>query len=149
RMSSLVEDLLLLARLDSGRPLEREEVDLSLVLIEAIGDAHAAGPEHHWDLELPEEPVVVLGDTPRLHQVVVNLLANARTHTPPRCRVPTSRGSDPSASPPTPDFRRMARLAGATRRGGRQIPMGVPRRASAPAGASCRWAAYRSFTGWA
>ena len=82
RMSSLVEDLLLLARLDSGRPLEQEEVDLSLVLVEAIGDAHAAGPDHRWDLELPEEPVVVAGDAPRLHQVVVNLLANARTHTP-------------------------------------------------------------------
>ena len=82
RMSSLVEDLLLLARLDSGRPLEREDVDLSLVLVEAIGDAHAAGPDHQWDLELPEEPVLVAGDAPRLHQVVVNLLANARTHTP-------------------------------------------------------------------
>ena len=58
RMSSLVEDLLLLARLDSGRPLEREEVDLSLLLVEAIGDAHAAGPDHDWDLELPEEPVI-------------------------------------------------------------------------------------------
>jgi two-component system OmpR family sensor kinase len=82
RMSSLVEDLLLLARLDSGRPLERGDVDLSLVLVEAIGDAHAAGPDHRWDLELPEEPVVVAGDGPRLHQVIVNLLANARTHTP-------------------------------------------------------------------
>jgi two-component system OmpR family sensor kinase len=87
RMSSLVEDLLLLARLDSGRPLEREEVDLSLLLVEAIGDAHAAGPDHIWDLELPEEPVVVAGDGPRLHQVVVNLLANARTHTPPGTQV--------------------------------------------------------------
>jgi two-component system, OmpR family, sensor kinase len=87
RMSSLVEDLLLLARLDSGRPLEREDVDLSLLLVEAIGDAHAAGPDHRWDLQLPEEPVVVLGDAPRLHQVVVNLLANARTHTPPGTQV--------------------------------------------------------------
>jgi two-component system OmpR family sensor kinase len=87
RMSSLVEDLLLLARLDSGRPLEREEVDLSLLLVEAIGDAHAAGPDHRWDLALPEEPVVVAGDGPRLHQVVVNLLANARTHTPPGTQV--------------------------------------------------------------
>jgi two-component system OmpR family sensor kinase len=87
RMSSLVEDLLLLARLDSGRPLEREDVDLSLLLVEAIGDAHAAGPDHRWDLELPEEPVVVAGDGPRLHQVVVNLLANARTHTPPGTQV--------------------------------------------------------------
>jgi two-component system OmpR family sensor kinase len=87
RMSSLVEDLLLLARLDSGRPLERDDVDLSLLLVEAIGDAHAAGPDHRWDLALPEEPVVVPGDAPRLHQVVVNLLANARTHTPPGTQV--------------------------------------------------------------
>ena len=82
RMSSLVEDLLLLARLDSGRPLEREDVDLTVLMVDAIGDAHAAGPDHAWNLELPDEPVVVTGDAPRLHQVVVNLLANARTHTP-------------------------------------------------------------------
>ncbi|MDX6203680.1 MAG: two-component system, OmpR family, sensor kinase, partial [Frankiales bacterium] len=87
RMSSLVEDLLLLARLDSGRPLEREDVDLSMLLIEAIGDAHAAGPDHRWDLQLPDEPVIVPGDAARLHQVVVNLLANARTHTPPGTQV--------------------------------------------------------------
>jgi two-component system OmpR family sensor kinase len=90
RMSSLVEDLLLLARLDSGRPLERDDVDLSLLLIEAVGDAHAAGPDHRWKLELPDEPVVVAGDAPRLQQVVVNLLANARTHTPTGTQVMTT-----------------------------------------------------------
>ncbi|MEO6827128.1 MAG: ATP-binding protein [Microbacteriaceae bacterium] len=82
RMTSLVEDLLLLARLDSGRDLDREQVDLSAMLVDAVSDAHAAGPDHRWSLRLPEEPVFVLGDLDRLHQVVVNLLANARTHTP-------------------------------------------------------------------
>ncbi|WP_210480243.1 cell wall metabolism sensor histidine kinase WalK [Naasia sp. SYSU D00948] len=83
RMTSLVEDLLLLARLDSRRELERREVDLSRVVLEAVGDAHAAGPDHDWTLDLPEEPVVLQGDEARLRQVVVNLLANARIHTPP------------------------------------------------------------------
>ncbi|MDN4614218.1 HAMP domain-containing sensor histidine kinase [Leifsonia sp. F6_8S_P_1B] len=82
RMTSLVEDLLLLARLDEGRELDRDPVDLSLLLIDALSDAHAAGPGHEWRIELPDEPVEVLGDAPRLHQVVVNLLANARVHTP-------------------------------------------------------------------
>ncbi|MFI6603360.1 sensor histidine kinase [Nonomuraea sp. NPDC050536] len=83
RMTELVEDLLLLARLDAGRPLAREEVDLSRLAVEAAGDAQAAGPSHVWRLDLPESPVVVCGDPGRLRQVVVNLLANARVHTPP------------------------------------------------------------------
>ncbi|WP_216899739.1 ATP-binding protein [Nocardia alni] len=83
RMSGLVEDLLLLARLDSGRPLEREPVDLSRLTVDAASDAHIAGPGHRWDLELPDEPVTVTGDGIRLHQVLANLLANARVHTPP------------------------------------------------------------------
>jgi two-component system OmpR family sensor kinase len=82
RMTSLVEDLLLLARLDEGRELDRDPVDLSMMLVDAIGDAHAAGPDHKWSILLPEEPVEVVGDRARLHQVVVNLLANARVHTP-------------------------------------------------------------------
>lgn len=83
RMTSLVEDLLLLARLDAGRPLEVDVVDLSRLLVDAVGDAHAAGPQHIWRLDLPDEPVLVRGDDARLHQVVSNLLSNARTHTPP------------------------------------------------------------------
>ena len=83
RMSTLVEDLLLLARLDAGRPLERASVDLSRVVVDSVSDAHAVAPEHHWRLELPDEPVTMLGDSARLQQVVTNLLANARTHTPP------------------------------------------------------------------
>ncbi|HEX3788750.1 MAG TPA: HAMP domain-containing sensor histidine kinase [Pseudonocardiaceae bacterium] len=82
RMTTLVEDLLLLARLDSGRPLEQEPVDLSMLVVDAVSDAHVAGPQHRWRLELPEEPVTVTGDGARLHQVLANLLTNARTHTP-------------------------------------------------------------------
>jgi two-component system OmpR family sensor kinase len=83
RMSSLVEELLLLARLDDGRSVDREPVDLTDLLVNAISDAHAAGPTHRWQLNLPEVPVVVTGDEAQLHQVVVNLLGNARVHTPP------------------------------------------------------------------
>jgi two-component system OmpR family sensor kinase len=89
RMTRLVEDLLLLARLDSGRPLERESVDLSRVAVDAVSDAHVAGPDHQWELDLPEEPVLVLGDAARLHQVLTNLLANARVHTSPGTVVTT------------------------------------------------------------
>ncbi|MFT9477380.1 HAMP domain-containing sensor histidine kinase [Streptomyces sp. 11-1-2] len=82
RMTGLVEDLLLLARLDAGRPLECAEVDLSPLVVDAVSDARAVGSDHEWRLELPDEPAVVHGDDARLHQVLVNLLANARTHTP-------------------------------------------------------------------
>ena len=90
RMQELVEDLLLLARLDSGRPLEREPVDLSLLAMNAVSDAHAASPDHAWELDLPDEPVEVTGDGARLHQILANLLANARTHTPSGTRVVTT-----------------------------------------------------------
>lgn len=82
RMTTLVEDLLLLARLDEGQELVYETVDLSLLAIEAVADATPAGPDHTWQLELGEEPVVIAGDAARLHQVAANLLANARAHTP-------------------------------------------------------------------
>jgi two-component system OmpR family sensor kinase len=82
RMQALVDDLLLLARLDEGRELERADVDLSLLVVEAVADAQAAGPGHPISLMLPEEPVSVPGDALRLQQVVANLLANARVHTP-------------------------------------------------------------------
>ncbi|GGU76359.1 sensor histidine kinase [Lentzea flava] len=89
RMTSLVEDLLLLARLDAGRPLESEDVDLSRLVLDVVGDARIAGPDHSWKLELPEDPVIVPGDVQRLHQVLGNLLSNARTHTPPGTTVTT------------------------------------------------------------
>jgi two-component system, OmpR family, sensor kinase len=87
RMTTLVEELLLLARLDSGRPPACERVDLSRLIVDAVSDAHAAGPEHHWTLELPDDAVAVAGDPGQLHQVVANLLANARAHTPPGTKV--------------------------------------------------------------
>ena len=82
-MTGLVEDLLLLARLDEGRPLQSAEVDLAAVVAESVWDARAAGENHHWQLALLlDSPAPVVGDEARLHQVVANLLANARVHTP-------------------------------------------------------------------
>ena len=83
RMTVLVDDLLLLARLDAGRPLEREPVDLSRLAIETTSDARVARTDHRWRLDLPDEPVLVSGDEHRLHQVMANLLSNAGKHTPP------------------------------------------------------------------
>jgi two-component system OmpR family sensor kinase len=83
RMGHLVQDLLLLARLDAGRPLVRDDVDLSRLAIDAVSDARVGAPGHRWELDLPEEPVTVIGDPEALHQALSNLLANARTHTPP------------------------------------------------------------------
>ncbi len=84
RMTAMVEDLLLLARLDAGRPLAREPVDLSRLLVEAVSDARVVAPDHRWRLDLPEESIEVTGDVQRLHQVVTNLLTNARKYTPRR-----------------------------------------------------------------
>ncbi|MER5764745.1 HAMP domain-containing sensor histidine kinase [Streptomyces sp. NPDC002082] len=83
RMTGLVEDLLLLARLDAGRPLSMCDTDLAPLVVDAVSDARAAGHDHHWRLELPEDPALVHADPARIQQVLVNLLANARTHTPP------------------------------------------------------------------
>ena len=82
RMALFVDELLTLARLDAERPLAREPVDLTRLLLDAVADARVAGPSHRWRLDLPEEPVEVTGDEHTLHQAVANLLANARTHTP-------------------------------------------------------------------
>lgn len=98
RMTSLVEDLLLLARLDEGPPIEKAPVDLTRVLVDAVSDAHVAGPDHEWVLDLPEEPLEVAGDAPRLYQVVSNLLANARVHTPAGTEVTVSLSSGVDAS---------------------------------------------------
>ncbi|MFG1881722.1 sensor histidine kinase [Micromonospora sp. NPDC049102] len=90
RMTSLVDDLLLLARLDTGRPLAVDPVDLSALVVDAVSDAHVAGPDHRWRLDLPQVVIRVPGDAARLHQVVANLLANARVHTPPGTTVTTT-----------------------------------------------------------
>jgi two-component system OmpR family sensor kinase len=90
RMTTLVEDLLLLARLDSGRPVVHEWVDLCRLVADAVADAHVAGPGHKWLMDVPGEPIGVLGDAGQLHQVVINVLANARTHTPAGTTVTTT-----------------------------------------------------------
>jgi len=95
RMGVLVDDLLLLARLDAGRPLEREPVDLSRLAIETTSDARVARSDHLWRLDLPGEPILVNGDEPRLHQVLANLLSNAGKHTPPGSTVSVALTADP------------------------------------------------------
>jgi two-component system OmpR family sensor kinase len=81
RMGSLVEDLLLLARLDQAPTLHKDPVDLTHLINEAVESARAAGPDHPISVVVPNE-LFVLGDSMRIHQAVANLLANARTHTP-------------------------------------------------------------------
>jgi two-component system OmpR family sensor kinase len=96
RMGVLVDDLLLLTRLDQGRPLEREPVDLARVAADAVDDARAVDPDREITLDTPERPTVT-GDDVRLRQVMGNLLTNARQHTPPgtpvHVRVATEDGS--------------------------------------------------------
>jgi two-component system, OmpR family, sensor kinase len=84
RMSALVEDLLLLARLEEGQELVYSGVDLTRVTVEALGDVQHTGPDHTWVMDVAAEPIVVAGDAARLSQVIVNLLANARAPTPRR-----------------------------------------------------------------
>lgn len=102
RMSGLVEDLLLLARLDAGRELGSSPVDLVPLAIDTVSDAHAAGPDHVWALELPEAGdgadllgCELAGDEAALRQVFANLVSNARVHTPAGTRVVISVGRMP------------------------------------------------------
>lgn len=90
RMTRLVEDLLLLARLDEGQELVYGTVDLTQLALEGLSDARPTAADHHWSIEVPDEPVTVVGDAGRMHQVVTNLLANARTHTPAGTRITLS-----------------------------------------------------------
>ncbi|GAB4100892.1 HAMP domain-containing sensor histidine kinase [Sinomonas halotolerans] len=95
RMGRLVEDLLTLARLDEGQALSVRPVDVTQLVIETVTDQKVIGPDHVWRLELPDEPLEVRADAQKLHQVLVNLLANARTHTPPGTVVTAAAGRDP------------------------------------------------------
>ncbi len=80
RMGSLVEDLLLLARMDEARPHALEPVDLTHLIEECVASARAAGPDHPITVEVPTD-LYILGDSKRIHQALGNLLVNARTHT--------------------------------------------------------------------
>ncbi|MET9071508.1 HAMP domain-containing sensor histidine kinase [Streptomyces sp. NPDC004232] len=94
RMTGLVENLLLLARLAEDRPAQTPTVDLAVLAAEAVRNARSTGPDHVWRLELPPEPTpLVTGDGPRLKQALSALPANARVHTPPGTRVTVTVGS--------------------------------------------------------
>src|SRR5712691_1917037 len=97
RMTGLVEDMLVLARVDQGRPLDHEPVDLQAIATDAAADARAVAPQRDINLTVPGR-VVVNGDDTRLRQVVGNLVRNALVHTPPK----TSTGSSSPSIAPTP-----------------------------------------------
>ena len=90
RMGSLVEDLLLLARLDQSREMEALPVDIAAVTRDAVASAQAAGPSHPISLTADVSELYILGDKNRIHQVVANLLANAKTHTPDGTKITVS-----------------------------------------------------------
>jgi two-component system sensor histidine kinase TrcS len=90
RMTSLVDELLLLSRLGEGEDLRAEDVDLGDVALNAVNDAAVAAPGHHWVKNLPDDPVWVRGDPDRLHQLVSNLLTNGWLHTPAGVTVTTT-----------------------------------------------------------
>ncbi|MGV0852107.1 sensor histidine kinase [Mycolicibacterium phlei] len=90
RMNALVADLLLLARLDEGQDLDRAELDLTDLVVDAVNDAAVSAPTHRWLVDVPEQPIWVRGDRARLHQTLANLLSNARVHTPEGTTVTTA-----------------------------------------------------------
>ena len=90
RMGSLVEDLLLLARLDQAREMEFKPVNLNELVESAVVSARAAGPQHPVTFNTPSDELFTLGDEPRIHQVVANLLANVRAHTPAGTKIDVS-----------------------------------------------------------
>ncbi|TFV61486.1 HAMP domain-containing histidine kinase [Mycobacterium sp. PS03-16] len=97
RMSALVADLLLLARLDEGQDLDTTEVNLTELVVDAVNDAAVSAPTHHWRTEVPDPAVWVRGDRARLHQTLANLLSNARVHTPDGTTVTTALTRDGDA----------------------------------------------------
>jgi two-component system, OmpR family, sensor histidine kinase TrcS len=82
RMSALVGDLLLLARLDEGQDLQITDVDLTELVVDAVNDAAVSAPTHRWLTDVPDDAVWVRADRAQLHQALANLLSNARVHTP-------------------------------------------------------------------
>src|SRR5437762_7582520 len=86
RMGRLVDDLLMLARLDTDRPLDRRHVDLASIAAQAVQAARVVNPDRPITL-LADDPVIVYADTERLRQIIDNLIANAAQHTPPRSPV--------------------------------------------------------------
>ena len=96
RMGHLVEDLLLLARLDQSREMKQEPVNISSVVAESVESARAAGPDHPINVDAGEE-IYVVGDINRIHQVIANLLANARIHTPAGTKINVEVAEEESA----------------------------------------------------
>jgi two-component system OmpR family sensor kinase len=95
-MSELVDDLLMLAQLEDAPVPHAEPVDLSVMAIELVSDAHATAPDHLWRLSLPDEPVTMEGDARQLRQMLLNLIANAALHTPAGTTVLISLSIDPA-----------------------------------------------------
>src|SRR6185312_8931816 len=103
RMGLLVEDLLLLARLDQQRPLARQPIDLLSLAGDAVHDARLLAPARTVDLSVqPGAAFLVIGDEPRLRQVIGNLMSNALTHTPDGTPIEVSIGSG-TLDPRLPD----------------------------------------------
>ena len=96
RMSRLVEDMLLLARLDADPTLDLAPTDVVDLVLNAVSDSQVAGPDHDWGVDLPEDgaSVLAMADAQKLHQVVANLLANARKHTPTGTHVTVGVGTE-------------------------------------------------------
>jgi len=101
RMTALVGDMLLLSRLDERQGLETQRVDMTQLVADAVNDAIVSAPDHEWPTDLPDGPTWVMGDRARLHQVVSNLLSNARHHTPPGVTIVTALRVMPAEPGPT------------------------------------------------
>ena len=99
RMASLVEEMLTLARLDGNRALKRDNVDVIPLILDALSDAHVVAPDHAWELGEASD-IQVLGDEAALRQILTNLLANARVHTPAGTRVTVSLSRAPQGVEP-------------------------------------------------
>lgn len=102
RMASLVEEMLTLARLDGNRALKRDNVDVIPLILDALSDAHVVAPDHAWELGEASD-LQVLGDEAALRQILTNLLANARVHTPVGTRVTVSLSPLPADHEPGKD----------------------------------------------